>query len=140
MQFRMALVVALISVCVLGCSQSPKPRLIVSGGEGLAGATVYLDGTDIGTMERLEEPPWLVLKLLSLVHGDRGPYESKREVWAFIFDLAGLEEGMHNVAIQTARNQVVELSFVYPEDAVATDGAETGTVFLPVTLDLLGAE
>ena len=127
----------MIGLFVLGCGsdeQDPEKALIIAGAEELVGATVFLDGVALGPLEVLEKPPELVIRAVSLITGNRGPYEDDHNTVGLVIDLEGTVSGAHLVVVDHTGFEAIEKPFTYPDDLVMKNSQpETGVVFLACT-------
>lgn len=127
-------VLVLTGLLVSGCGrrdQFPQKALAVMGDESFVGATVSLDGVALGSLEILERPPAVVIWVVSLVTGNRGPYDDDHRTTSLVFDLEGTSPGRHVVAVEYSNHEVVEKSFRYPDDMVMrNDEPDVGVVYV----------
>ena len=110
---------SIIGFLVVGCGsdeQVPDKALIIAGAKELVGAPVFLDGVALGPLEVLERPPELLIRAVSLITGNRGPYEDDHNTVGLVFDLEGTASGTHLVVVDHPSFRAIEKPFTYPDD------------------------
>ena len=124
----------MFGLVVLGCGsedEQPEKALIITGAEELIGATVFLDGVELGVLEVLDKPPGLVIWAISLFTGDRGPYKDDHNTVVLVSDLEGTSSGPHLVVVDHPSFRAIEKPFKYPDDLQMNESRpKSGVVFL----------